>query len=144
MIRSMVAKRQEGGRFKSLEDFLQRMGEGELNKRAVENFIKCGAMDCFGYHRSEMLAAYDQMMDTIASTRKKNLEGQIGMFSMFEETDKAAAIPMSTKRMLQTIGKSSGGGESFGRFIAEYMGILSFVRKAERPPIPSAIETEIR
>ena len=50
------------------------MGEGELNKRAVENFIKCGAMDCFGYHRSELLAVYDQMMDSVSASRKKNLE----------------------------------------------------------------------
>ena len=94
LIRSMVAKRNEGGLFKSLEDFLQRMGEGELNKRAVENFIKCGAMDCFGYHRSELLAVYDTMMDSVASTRKKNLEGQMGLFSMLEEDDAAAAIPI--------------------------------------------------
>jgi len=94
LIRSMVQKRNEGGPFKSLEDFIQRMGEGELNKRAVENFIKCGAMDCFGYHRSELLAVYDTMMDSIASSRKKNLDGQIGLFSMLQEEDKAAAIPI--------------------------------------------------
>ena len=70
------------------------MGEGELNKRAVENFIKCGAMDCFGYHRSELLAVYDTMMDSIASSRKKNLEGQMGLFSMLQEEDKATAIPI--------------------------------------------------
>ena len=94
LIRSMVAKRSEGGPFKSLEDFIQRMGEGELNKRTVENFIKCGAMDCFGYHRSELLAVYDTMMDSIASARKKNLEGQIGLFSMLQDEDKAASIPI--------------------------------------------------
>ena len=92
LIRAVAAKRTEGGPFRSLEDFLQRMGEGELNKRAVENFIKCGAMDCFGYHRSELLAVYDSMMDAVASTRKKNLEGQMGLFSMLEEDDSAAAI----------------------------------------------------
>ena len=94
LIRSMVQKRNEGGPFKSLEDFIQRMGEGELNKRAVENFIKCGAMDCFGYHRSELLAVYDTMMDSIAASRKKNLEGQMGLFAMLQEEDTAAAIPI--------------------------------------------------
>ncbi len=94
LIRSMAAKRDEGGPFKSLEDFIQRMGEGELNKRAVENFIKCGAMDCFGYHRSELLAVYDTMMDSIASSRKKNLEGQMGLFVMLQDEDQAAAIPI--------------------------------------------------
>ncbi len=95
LIRSIVAKRQEGGPFRSLEDFLERMGEGELNKRAVENFIKCGAMDCFGNHRSELLAVYDTMMDTVALTRKKNLEGQMGLFSMLEQqNDRSAALPI--------------------------------------------------
>ncbi len=93
LIRSIVAKRAEGGEFKSLEDFIQRMGEGELNKRAVENFIKCGAMDCFGHHRSELLAVFDSMMDAIASSRKKNLDGQMGLFGMLED-DTSTAIPI--------------------------------------------------
>ncbi len=92
LIRSISAQRREGGPFKSLEDFIQRMGEGELNKRAVENFIKCGAMDCFGYHRSELLAVYDSMMDSIAYSRKKNLEGQLGLFAMLEPEDAGASI----------------------------------------------------
>ena len=94
LIRSMVAKRNEGGPFQSLEDFITRMGEGELNKRAVENFIKCGAMDCFGYHRSELLAVYDSMMDSIASSRKKNVEGQIGLFALLQDIDDSVAIPI--------------------------------------------------
>ena len=93
LIRSMVRKRNEDGPFRSLEDFLQRMGE-ELNKRAVENFIKCGAMDCFGHHRSEMLAAYEVMMDSMADSRKKNLDGQMGLFAMLKETDSSVSLPM--------------------------------------------------
>ena len=92
LIRIMVTKRTEGGPFRNLEDFLERMGEGELNKRAVENFIKCGAMDCFGCHRSELLAVYESMMDAVSSTRKKNLEGQMGLFSMLSDTPSAVSI----------------------------------------------------
>lgn len=93
LIRSMVAKRSQDGPFQSLEDFIQRMGD-ELNKRAVENFIKCGAMDCFGYHRSELLAVYESMMDSIASSRKKNLDGQMGLFAMLQDTEDAVEIPI--------------------------------------------------
>ncbi|MBQ8748430.1 MAG: DNA polymerase III subunit alpha [Oscillospiraceae bacterium] len=93
LIRSMVTKRNEDGLFLSLEDFIQRMGD-ELNKRALENFIKCGAMDCFGHHRSEMLAVFDTMMDSIAASRKKNLDGQIGLFEMLQDTDSAVEIPI--------------------------------------------------
>ena len=94
LIRSMVRKRSEGGTFKSLEDFIERMGEGELNKRAVENFIKCGAADCFGHTRSALLAVYENMMDSIASSRKKNLEGQMGLFAMLDDDDVSAKIPV--------------------------------------------------
>ena len=94
LIRSVVAKRNEDGPFRSLEDFLTRMGEGELNKRAVENLIKCGAMDCFGNHRSELLAVYESMMDALAVSRKKNLEGQMGLFGMMEEDEPGSAIPI--------------------------------------------------
>ena len=94
LIRSVAAKRAESGPFRSLDDFLTRMVEGELNKRAVENLIKCGAMDCFGNHRSELLAVYEQMMDSLASSRKKNLEGQMGLFGMMSDDEPGTAIPI--------------------------------------------------
>ncbi len=85
LIRSMAAKRREGGPFRSMQDFLERMDEGELNKRAVENLIRCGAMDSFGCHRSELIGVYEAMMDSIAASRKQNLEGQMGLFAMLED-----------------------------------------------------------
>ena len=118
LIRTLVSKRAEGGSFRSLEDFLQRMGEGELNKRAVENFIKCGAMDCFGHHRSELLAVYDQMMDAVASTRKKNLDGQMGLFSMLEDSDAAVSIPIPRKEELSRAELMAMEKETTGIYIS--------------------------
>ena len=93
LIRAIVNKRSNGP-FLSLEDFIQRMDDGELNKRAVENFIKCGAMDCFGYNRSQLLAVYDQIMDSVAHTRKRTLEGQLGIFDLFEQETPAVSVPI--------------------------------------------------
>ena len=118
LIRSMVAKRKEGGLFRSLEDFLQRMGEGELNKRAVENFIKCGAMDCFGHHRSELLAVYETMMDTVSTTRKKNLDGQMGLFSMMEDDDPAVTIPIPKMPELKKVELMSMEKETTGIYLS--------------------------
>ena len=118
LIRSMAAHRAEGGPFKSLEDFLQRMGEGELNKRAVENFIKCGAMDCFGYHRSELLAVYDQLMDSVATTRKKNLEGQMGLFAMLDEDDEAANVQIPKLKELNRAELMAMEKETTGIYIS--------------------------
>jgi DNA polymerase-3 subunit alpha len=57
-------------------------------------------MDCFGYHRSELLNVYESMMDSIADSRKRNLEGQMGLFGMLEQEDKATAIPIPPKAEL--------------------------------------------
>jgi len=117
LIRSVVLKRNEGGPFRSLEDFLQRMGDGELNKRAVENFIKCGSMDCFGYHRSELLAAYEGMMDSVSSSRKKNLDGQMGLFGMLED-DKAAEIPIPKLPELKKVDLMAMEKETTGIYLS--------------------------
>ena len=129
LIRTISAKRNADGPFKSMEDFLQRMGEGELNKRAVENFIKCGALDCFGHHRSELLAVYESMMDSVSDSRKRNLDGQMGMFAMLDEDDKAAAIPIPSlpelsKADMMTMEKETTGIYISGHPMDDYRSLL--------------------
>ncbi len=144
LIRAVAARRAEGGPFKSLEDFIQRMGEGELNKRAVENFIKCGALDSFGCHRSELLAVYDQMMDSIASTRKRNLEGQMGLFGMLEEEDAVCAMPLPKlpelpKAELMAMEKETTGIYLSGHPMDDYR---SFLRNTHVVPVGELMSEE--
>ena len=133
LIRSMVEKRSEDGPFQSMEDFFRRMDGGELNKRAVENFIKCGSMDCFGYHRSELLAVYDTMMDSVASSRKKNLEGQLGLFSMLEGEDEAVSVKIPAvkelpKAELMAMEKETTGIYLTGHPMDDYRELLKGTR----------------
>jgi len=145
LIRTMAARRAESGPFKSLEDFIQRMGEGELNKRAVENFIKCGAMDCFGHHRSELLAVYDRMMDSISSTRKKNLEGQMGLFALLDEENSASTaipippLPEKSRAELMTMEKETTGIYISGHPMDDYRAYLKGTRVV---PIGMLMEDE--
>ena len=81
-IQKVVTERETGGPYQSLEDFCSRMYGTELNKRAVENLIKCGACDCFGLRRSQLLAIFEATMDSVADNRRRNVEGQIGMFDL--------------------------------------------------------------
>ena len=143
LIRSMVAKREEGGPFRSLEDFLDRMGEGELNKRAVENFIKCGAMDCFGHHRSELLAVYETMMDSVASSRKRNLDGQIGLFGLLEDEASVKIpipkLPELNRADMMLMEKETTGIYLSGHPMDDYRGYL---RNTHVVPIGSLMEEE--
>ena len=144
LIRTMAERRSQGGPFKSLEDFLERMGEGELNKRAVENFIKCGAMDCFGNHRSELLAVYENMMDSIASSRKKNLEGQLGLFAMLDEEDVSGKIPIPhmpelSKADLMAMEKETTGIYITGHPMDDYR---SYLKNTHVMPIGTLMDPE--
>ena len=146
LIRSVARKRAEGGPFKSLEEFLERMGEGELNKRAVENFIKCGAMDSFGHHRSELLSVYEKIMDSISSSRKKNLEGQMGLFSLLEEEDTAARIPIPKMPEFSPAERMAMEKETTGIYISghpmdDYRGLL---RNTHVVPIGDLMAEESR
>ncbi len=146
LIRAISAKRREGGLFRSLEDFLERMGEGELNKRAVENFIKCGAMDSFGHHRSELLAVYENMMDSIASSRKRNLEGQMGLFAMLEEEDSAAAIPIPKLPELSPADRMAMEKETTGIYITGHPmdDYRQYLKGTQVMPIGALMEEESR
>ena len=146
LIRSVVARRNEGGPFRSLEDFLTRMGEGELNKRAVENLIKCGAMDCFGNHRSELLAVYESMMESLAIYRKKNLEGQMGLFGMLEDDDPSTSIPIPRLPELSATDRMAMEKETTGLYLSghpmdDYRGLLKHTHVV---PIGSLMEGESR
>ena len=88
-IQKVMANRKQEGPFTGLENFCQRMYGTDLNKRALENLIKCGACDCFGLKRSQLLQIYEAVMDTVAAGKRKNVDGQIGLFDLGGSDDDA-------------------------------------------------------
>ena len=93
-IQKVMQQRETGGKFTDLEDFCRRMYGTDLNKRAVENLIKCGACDCFGLKRSQLLQIYDAVLDTVAANSRRNVEGQIDLFGgFFDGGEATAAVP---------------------------------------------------
>ena len=79
VIDAIVSERNYGGPYRDLKDLTQRVGS-DLNKRAMENFIKAGALDCFGVNRRQLIAVYASIMDQVADERKNNVAGQMTLF----------------------------------------------------------------
>lgn len=88
VILSIVSEREKNGEYKSLQDFLERMQLPELNKRAVENLIKSGAMDCFPGNRRQKLAIYQIIMDELARNKKQTMQGQYSLMDLLGESEK--------------------------------------------------------
>ncbi|ORX23199.1 DNA polymerase III subunit alpha [Thermoanaerobacterium sp. PSU-2] len=84
----IVEDRKKKGRYTSIIDFFERIDEMQLNKKAVESLIKAGAFDSFGVYRSQLLAVYEGIMESIHRSREKNIKGQISLFESDEESHK--------------------------------------------------------
>lgn len=82
----IVKARDQDGPFVSLADFCSRVDFHVINKRAVESLIKCGAMDSFGYKRSQLMAVADQAISLGSLNQKDHASGQMGLFDMDEES----------------------------------------------------------
>ncbi len=90
-IDSIVSEREKYGKFKSYEDFVKRTTSLAVSKRVHENLIRSGAFDALGEKRSQLLAAYEAMIDAEADDRKRNLEGQLSLFGSDEPSGSSAA-----------------------------------------------------
>ena len=60
-----------------------------MNKRAIENFIKAGAFDSFGAARRQLMMVYVQILDNVVKERKNSMAGQMSLFDLAAEEDKA-------------------------------------------------------
>ena len=88
VIDGIVEERKARGPFTNLKDFITRMADKDLNKRAIENFIKAGALDSLGGTRKQFMSVYVQIVDHITKDKKNNLAGQLTLFDIASEEDK--------------------------------------------------------
>jgi DNA polymerase-3 subunit alpha len=58
----ITAERKQNGKFKSLEDFLVRIQDRNLNKKSLEALVKTGTFDNFG-ERGQMLANTETLLE---------------------------------------------------------------------------------
>ncbi len=88
VIEAVVQERNERGEFTNLKDFITRMADKDVNKKAIENFIKAGAFDSLPGTRKQFMSAYVQIMDHIVHDKKNNMAGQISLFDIVSEEEK--------------------------------------------------------
>lgn len=88
VIDAIVSEREERGPYKNLKDFITRVADKDINKRAIENFIKSGALDGLGGTRKQFMSIYVQILDHIQQDKKNNMAGQISLFDIVSEEQK--------------------------------------------------------
>ena len=143
-VQKLMEERAAGGPFRSLDDFCQRLSDTELNKRTVENLIKCGAMDCFGARRSQLLLVYEKVMSAVADSKKRNLDGQIGLFDlMAEEETPTQTVPLPDVEELSSREKMNMEKETTGLYLSGHPmdGYRERAKKAGAAAVGSILES---
>ena len=87
VINALVEEREVKGEYRSLKDFIERL-TGTVNKRAIENFIKAGALDCLEGNRRQKMLVYGQIVDSIAQEKKNSFAGQMSLFDLVSDEEK--------------------------------------------------------
>ncbi len=136
-------ERGRNGEFKNFTNFLERMSGSELNKRALENLIKCGAFDSMGMTRHSLITAYEPLLSGIATQNKQNIAGQISLFddgSALETSnspEEIAQFPEYSKKELLAMEKETIGLYLSGHPLDEYKENISRLSNANTMQITS-------
>ena len=88
VIDKIIEERELGGPYRTLQDFIERTAERDVNKRAIENLIKAGACDSLDGTRKQMTMVYASIVDQVVHQKKNTMSGQMSLFDLVSEEDK--------------------------------------------------------
>jgi len=77
---AIVAERETGGRFASLEDLFTRIPAGTMNRRQMEGLAGAGAFDSLEPNRARVLANADMLLAVADEAERARSSGQGGLF----------------------------------------------------------------
>ena len=95
VVEAIIASREAGGPFASIDDFVERVQHKDLNKKSLESLIKCGALDEFG-ERGQLLSNLDRILDYARDVQRNHAAGQGSLF------EAAGATPLAAFRLEPT------------------------------------------
>lgn len=85
VIDRIIEERRENGLYQTLQDFIERTTDRDVNKRAVENLIKAGACDSLDGTRKQMVIVSASLIDQAAQQKKNSLAGQMSLFDLVSD-----------------------------------------------------------
>ncbi len=130
----IISDREANGDFRSLQDFCERIGGRELNRKALENLIKAGAFDGLGLNRRQLLDSYDMILDMAGSGSRGVIEGQLDLFGSADTESLNMKIPFKPefeRKKLLAMEKEAAGMYLSGDPVSEYEHLSLLLRTAK-------------
>ncbi len=149
-VQLIIAAREEGGAFKSIFDFAERVDQRAVNKRVLESLVKSGAFDFYSTNRSALLAVLDKAIETGAKAQRDKQSGQTDLFASLMATTTETSVELqlpsvkawTTKEQL-AYEKESLGFYASGHPLEEYSDSIKAMAKADSGNITGCQPGEI-
>lgn len=93
-IEVILSSRRDQGPFESVHDFCERIDTQKVNRRVLEQLIKCGAFDSVHPGRARVLAALDSVLERAQVRQKDRQSGQVNMFDLLRSQKKTPPPPL--------------------------------------------------
>jgi len=81
-IEVILNSREQQGPYRSLHDLCQRVDSQKVNRRVMEQLIKCGAFDSIEADRARLFAAIDGALERAQVVQRDRQSGQMNMFEL--------------------------------------------------------------
>jgi DNA polymerase III subunit alpha len=123
-VQMIIRAREEGGAFRSIYDFAERVDQRAVNKRVLESLIKSGAFDGVAANRAAMMSILDKAIEYGARAQRDKLSGQTGLFGdvMAAAVEEPAlpSVPQWTKKESLALEKEALGFYASGHPLEDY------------------------
>ncbi|MQA11137.1 MAG: DNA polymerase III subunit alpha [Pseudonocardiaceae bacterium] len=80
VVDSILATRDNKGRYTSFSDFVEKSEIVACNKRVLESLIKAGAFDSFGNTRLSLVQVHEEAVDAVIGLKRQEAMGQFDLF----------------------------------------------------------------
>ncbi len=120
VLKEVIEERSKNGEFKSIADFTQRINPRIINRKALENFTKAGALSCLEPCRKKIFNNIDNILNAAAREAEAKELGQVSLFSGLSDNSTGNSFQMRSFELF-------GSDEEFSdkelqEFEKEYLG----------------------
>jgi DNA polymerase-3 subunit alpha len=115
---ALVAERERGGAFDSLEDFAARIDPRLLNRRQLESLAGAGAFDSIKDDRAAVFAGAETILAHAASAHEQRETGQAGLFGV--NSAEAAPIRLPREASWTLAQRMAAEREAFGFYFSAH------------------------
>jgi DNA polymerase-3 subunit alpha len=81
-VEAIMKAREEGGKFRTIFDFCERVDAKKINRRTFESLIKSGAFDSLWANRAQLMGAVEDLLTYSSMKQKSSPEGQSTLFAL--------------------------------------------------------------